>query len=535
MRSALSHLPAVTAIARLYGDATTDPYVRLLLDLERRANADPLNAALQETFAQQLAEYSSNAFLRRYEAGYFPRTPTMRALYTAARAQQFGGLRSGVPPTLAHAPWAQALAARAPTADAAALVTRASDVAASPAAVPATTGARRMPFSVVGALTSLSMLATMVLLVLLIGAMLRPRGVGGGGDSFSEVSPEDCKVGFADVKGCDEARAEAEELVEFLKNPKKFNSMGAEIPRGLLLTGPPGTGKTLLAKAVAGEAGVPFFFISGSSFDEMFVGTGAKKVRELFAAAKAKAPCIIFIDEIDAVGGARSKKQESYHRQTLNALLVEMDGFEPNDGVIVMGATNLSDALDKALLRPGRFDRQLVLDLPDVRGRKQILDHYIAKTRPAGDVDTSVLARATPGASGAMLKSLVNSAAILATQLGRETVSMSELEHAKDKMLMGAARVTAIIPEPVRRKTAYHEGGHAICALFTEGAMPIYKATIMPRGNALGMVMQLPEDDVVSMTKKEMLARLDVCMGGRVAEEVIYGMDNVSSGASGDF
>ena len=531
------------------GTNVTDPYVSLLLSLERRAAADPTNVALQEELARELCLYSTSAFLARYESGAFPRTPVVAELYDTAKSLHFASIR-GVPHSTTNTYTGSHTGAYTGGAgNASASFGSSAGAGSNGGGFSLSSPVRPLDSSTIASPPPISFRSLLNLIISLLSVAFLavayntvragPGGPGGisgiGKNGASEVLPENCKVRFEDVKGCDEARAEAQELVEFLKNPKKFNSMGAEIPRGLLLTGPPGTGKTLLAKAVAGEAGVPFFFISGSSFDEMFVGTGAKKVRELFAAAKAKAPCIIFIDEIDAVGGARSKKQESYHRQTLNALLVEMDGFEPNDGVIVMGATNLSDALDKALLRPGRFDRQLVLDLPDVRGRKQILDHYIAKTRPAGDVDTSVLARATPGASGAMLKSLVNSAAILATQLGRETVSMSELEHAKDKMLMGAARVTAIIPEPVRRKTAYHEGGHAICALFTEGAMPIYKATIMPRGNALGMVMQLPEDDVVSMTKKEMLARLDVCMGGRVAEEVMYGMDNVSSGASGDF
>jgi ATP-dependent metalloprotease len=379
------------------------------------------------------------------------------------------------------------------------------------------------------------LLSLTFLIVIAVGINKGPAGLAGLSSTAKEIAPEVCKVRFTDVKGCDEARDEAAQLVHFLKNPQAYTDMGAELPRGMLLTGPPGTGKTLLAKAVAGEAGVPFFSVSGSSFDEIFVGTGAKRVRELFASAKEKAPCIVFIDEIDALGGARSKRQESQHRQTLNALLVEMDGFATNHGVLVMGATNLPDALDKALLRPGRFDRTLHLALPDSAGRRQILDLYVGQIAAGPDVDTHVLARATPGASGATLQGIVNAAAIYAAQKGRSEVTMGDFEYAKDKLLMGAARESAIIAPGEKRKTAYHEGGHAICALYTEGAVPIYKATVMPRGRALGMVMQLPEDDMVSMTKKEMLARLDVAMGGRVAEEVIYGADNVTSGASSDF
>ncbi len=490
--------------------------------MERRANADPLNISLQETFAQQLCEYSSTAFLRRYEAGYLPRTPAVRDLYAHAQRMQQLSLRARAPLKGASA-WAE-YTGREPV-----TVTTAAGSGAGGAA-----GSRAGRwFSTLMGLCSLAFMF-FIAYMLLKGPKGLPGGL--GAPTHTEATPEMCQTKFSDVLGCNEALSEARELVAFLRSPDDFTALGAEIPRGMLLTGPPGTGKTLLAKAVAGEAGVPFFFISGSAFDEMFVGMGAKRVRDLFNAAKQKAPCIVFIDEIDAVGGTRTRGQEGHHRQTLNALLVEMDGFEANKGIIVMGATNLPGALDPALKRPGRFDRELVLSLPDVAGRKDILDHYLETiSQISPDVDSMVLARATPGASGAMLKSIINTAAIMAVQRGMDTLDMATLEMAKDKVLMGAPRNSAVIPEAVRRKTAYHEGGHAICALYSDGAMPIYKATIMPRGNALGMVMQLPEGDQVSVTKKEMLARLDVCMGGRVAEEVMYGMENVSSGASNDF
>ena len=342
------------------------------------------------------------------------------------------------------------------------------------------------------------------------------------------------KVKFADVKGVEEAKAELEEIVLYLKDPSRFTRLGGKLPRGLLLTGPPGTGKTLLAKAIAGEADVPFFYASGSQFEEVYVGLGAKRIRELFEAAKKKAPAIVFIDEIDAVGGTRKLKDQSALKMTLNELLVQMDGFDENNGIIVIGATNFVESLDSALLRPGRFDKMVTVPLPDVGGRKEILEMYAKKTKLAPDVDLSVLARGTTGFSGADLNNLINQAALKASVDGLPHITMAVLEYAKDKILMGAERKTAVITKETARCTAYHEAGHAVVAVLTEGAMPIHKATIMPRGNALGMVTMLPEGDQTSQSLKEMLAAMDVAMGGRVAEELTFGKDAVTSGASSD-
>lgn len=341
-------------------------------------------------------------------------------------------------------------------------------------------------------------------------------------------------VRFDDVRGCDEARAELEEIVDFLKDPAKYESLGGRLPKGVLLTGPPGTGKTLLARATAGEAGVDFFFMSGSEFDEVYVGVGAKRIRELFAQARARAPAIIFIDELDAIGGKRNPKDQAYAKQTLNQLLVELDGFSQTSGIIIIGATNFPESLDKALTRPGRFDKIVNVDLPDVRGRADILQHHMKKVTLAPDVDPTIIARGTPGLSGAELMNLVNQAAVYACQKNAIAVDMQHFEWAKDKILMGAERKTMVLTEATKRATAYHEAGHALMALYTPGATPLYKATILPRGRALGITFQLPEMDKVDITKKECLARLDVCMGGKIAEELIYGKENTTSGCGSD-
>ncbi|PJF20033.1 hypothetical protein PSACC_00156 [Paramicrosporidium saccamoebae] len=340
---------------------------------------------------------------------------------------------------------------------------------------------------------------------------------------------------FDDVQGCDEAKKELEEIVEFLKNPTKFNKLGAKMPKGVLLVGPPGTGKTLLAKAVAGEANVPFIYASGSQFDEVFVGVGSMRIRQMFDSAKEQAPAIIFIDEIDAIGSKRNPRDPQHSRMSLNQLLTEMDGFAENTGVIVIAATNLPESLDKALLRPGRFDSHVHVPLPDVRGRKQILEMYLKDVNQSLDVDTAVMARATPGFSGAELYKMVNQAKIVASVENGLEVTMHHLEQAKDEMLMGVERRSTIITEEERRVTAYHEGGHAIVAMFSKHAHPIHKATIMPRGGALGMVTQLPEKDELSVSKAQLLARMDVAMGGRVAELMVFGDDNITTGASNDF
>ncbi|EIW85192.1 ATP-dependent metallopeptidase Hfl [Coniophora puteana RWD-64-598 SS2] len=351
----------------------------------------------------------------------------------------------------------------------------------------------------------------------------------------TEYEPNQQKtVRFSDVHGVDEVKEELKDIVQFLKDPASFASLGGRLPKGVLLTGPPGTGKTMLARAVAGEAGVPFFFASGSEFEEMFVGVGAKRVRELFATARKREPAIIFIDELDAVGGKRSQREQHYMKQTLNQLLVEMDGFLQSEGVIVIAATNFPESLDPALTRPGRFDRHVAVPLPDIRGRVQLLQHFMKEIVTGSAVDPMILARGTPGFSGAELENMVNQAAIQASKEGSREVALNHFEWAKDRILLGAERKTAFITEDAKLLTAYHEGGHVLAALYTEGAMPLHKVTCVPRGHALGVTSQLPENDRFSVTQTEYKATLDVCMGGRVAEGLIYGVGGMTSGASSD-
>lgn len=373
--------------------------------------------------------------------------------------------------------------------------------------------------------------------------MMRQMQGGGKGGAFSFgksrarlIDENNNSVNFQDVAGCDEAKEEVTELVDFLKDPQKFQKLGGRIPRGVLLVGPPGTGKTLLAKAIAGEAKVPFFSISGSDFVEMFVGVGAARVRDMFETAKKQAPCIVFIDEIDAVGrhrGAGMGGGNDEREQTLNQMLVEMDGFEANSGVIVIAATNRSDVLDKALLRPGRFDRQVYVGLPDIRGREQILKVHMRKVPIAQDVDAAVLARGTPGMSGADLANLVNEAALFAARRSKRLVEMLDFEDAKDKIFMGPERKSAVMREDERRNTAYHESGHAVVAKLLPKADPVHKVSIMPRGWALGITWQLPEHDRVNLYKDKMLEEIAILFGGRAAEEVF--LNSMSTGASNDF
>ena len=384
-----------------------------------------------------------------------------------------------------------------------------------------------------------------LLIILLFMFFMRNMGGGAGGKngpmSFGKskakmLSEDQIKVTFADVAGCDEAKQEVVEIVDFLKDPAKFKRLGATIPRGVLMVGPPGTGKTLLAKAIAGEAKVPFFSISGSDFVEMFVGVGASRVRDMFEQAKRHAPCIIFIDEIDAVGRHRGSGTGGGHderEQTLNQMLVEMDGFEGNEGVIVIAATNRVDVLDKALLRPGRFDRQVMVGLPDIRGREQILNVHLKKLPSVTGVDVKILARGTPGFSGAQLANLVNEAALFAARRNKNTVDMHDFEDAKDKIYMGPERKSMVIREEERRATAYHEAGHAIVAEILPGTDPVHKVTIMPRGWALGVTWQLPEQDQTSHYKDKMLNELSILFGGRIAEEIF--INRMSTGASNDF
>jgi cell division protease FtsH len=371
---------------------------------------------------------------------------------------------------------------------------------------------------------------------------MQKGGGAGGAMGFGKsrakmLTQKEGKVTFQDVAGIDEAREELEEIVEFLKDPSKFARLGGKIPKGALLVGSPGTGKTLLARAIAGEAGVPFFTISGSDFVEMFVGVGASRVRDMFEQAKKSAPCIVFIDEIDAVGrhrGAGLGNGNDEREQTLNQLLVEMDGFEANEGIIIIAATNRPDVLDPALLRPGRFDRQVVVPRPDIDGRVKILEVHMKKVPLAPDVDSRTIARGTPGFSGADLANLVNEAALTAARKGKRLVAMAEFEEAKDKVMMGAERRSMVMTDDEKRMTAYHEAGHAIVSIHEQASDPIHKATIIPRGRALGMVMRLPERDSYSYHRDKMYANLAVAMGGRVAEELIFGYDKVSSGASSD-
>lgn len=363
------------------------------------------------------------------------------------------------------------------------------------------------------------------------------KAMGFGKSRARLLSEKQGRVTFEDVAGIDEAKGELQEIVDFLRDPQKFQRLGGKIPKGCLLVGPPGTGKTLLARAIAGEANVPFFSISGSDFVEMFVGVGASRVRDMFEQGKKNAPCIIFIDEIDAVGrhrGAGMGGGNDEREQTLNQMLVEMDGFESTEGVILIAATNRPDVLDQALLRPGRFDRQVVVSNPDVKGREQILKVHMRKVPLASDVDARVIARGTPGFSGADLANLVNEAALYAARIGKRVVAMAEFEHAKDKVMMGAERRSMVMSDEEKRMTAYHEGGHALCSITLPECDPVHKATIIPRGRALGMVMSLPEGDRYSMSKIKLQQQLIMAMGGRAAEELVFGPDRVSNGASGD-
>jgi cell division protease FtsH len=397
-----------------------------------------------------------------------------------------------------------------------------------------------------GSISFLAILVQLLPILLVVGVWLffmrqmqgGAKGAMGFGKSKARLLTENKnRITFEDVAGVDEAKDELQEVVDFLKDPAKFQRLGGKIPKGALLVGPPGTGKTLIARAVAGEAGVPFFTISGSDFVEMFVGVGASRVRDMFEQAKKNAPCIIFIDEIDAVGrhrGAGLGGGNDEREQTLNQLLVEMDGFEANEGIILIAATNRPDVLDPALLRPGRFDRQVVVPNPDVSGREKIIRVHMKNVPLAADVDVKTLARGTPGFSGADLANLVNEAALTAARKNRRMVTMHDFEHAKDKVMMGAERRSMAMSDAEKKLTAYHEGGHALVALRVPVADPVHKATIVPRGRALGMVMQLPEGDRYSMSYDMMTSRLAIMMAGRVAEELIFGKEKITSGASSD-
>ena len=515
--------------------------------MEQTANNNPSSATAQNAFYSALLRADMPAIIaERYQTGRYAtnsacETTYQRALEKLARtdaAAAFGGGstirgRNNMSNEQLQA-IGQAVAAQA----------RGGQIA-SPKAGSAGTGEKANPLYVVVEESFGSNLYKWIRLVLYFGLLsymtlvlitlaVETSGIMKkvGSAKANQAQPQNQTVRFSDVHGCEEAKEELQELVEFLKNPEKFSTLGGKLPKGVLLTGPPGTGKTLLARAVAGEAGVPFFFASGSEFDEMYVGVGAKRIRELFTTARAKAPAIIFIDELDAIGSKRVDRDPAYVKQSLNQLLTELDGFSQDTGIIIIAATNLPKLLDKALTRPGRFDRNVVVPLPDVRGRAAILKHHMRNVQLATDVDETIIARSTTGFSGADLENLVNQAAVHASRNRAKKVSMADLDWSKDKILMGAERRSQVIKEKDKLLTAYHEAGHALVGYHTEAANTMYKVTIMPRGPALGITYYMPEMDKVSMTKKEVLAQIDVCMGGKVAEEIVYGEDNVTTGCS---
>ncbi|SPQ93876.1 AAA+ ATPase domain-containing protein [Plasmodiophora brassicae] len=535
MLAARSMLRARSVLPRRAFRFLSDLSEQSLRSLESMANSQPNDPHRQLMFMRALGKDHPKAVVERFQTGQYAESPEVVAEYIKALGQT--GRLESMPETELRQLFSRAVGNASPSAAAAPeiaaltkLLSRNSAEAPLQVAL-AGDGARSQFWKTVRTLGGVFLLVTG------IGAIMDSAagGITGRNSMFNEVQPAPVTdKTFADIKGADEAKEELKEIVAFLKDPTKFTRLGGKLPKGVLLMGSPGTGKTLLARAVAGEAGVPFFYCSGSEFEEMFVGVGARRVRDLFTAAKKSSPCIIFIDEIDAIGGTRNMKDHQALRMTLNQLLVEMDGFNPNEGIIVIGATNFPELLDKALIRPGRFDRQVVVPLPDLHGRKDILDLYLQKVACAKDVDSLVLARGTPGFSGAQLYNMVNMAAIRASQSSHDVVFMRDFEWAKDKIMMGAERKSTVMGDADRQLTAYHEGGHALVALFTDGAHPIHKATIMPRGQALGMVHMLPENDQYSVSRKQLLAQLDVCMGGRVAEELIFGPDNVTTGASSD-
>ncbi|KAF1984200.1 putative mitochondrial inner membrane i-AAA protease supercomplex subunit YME1 [Aulographum hederae CBS 113979] len=525
----------------LFGNSGSPPTYHLS-HLEQTANNNPNSASAQNAFYSAcIRAQRPDIVVQRYETGKYATNQACDSLYT--RALDMAGSQGGMadPRGQGHQHLStdhlnsigQAVTARGRNANVA-TAKSGSGAKDSPlyVVVGDTVGTSIFKFIKSAMWLGVIVWVLYVFITLLVEASGMLKKVSGAQNV--EAKPELQTTRFSDVHGCDEAKEELQELVEFLKAPDKFNTLGGKLPKGILLVGPPGTGKTLLARAVAGEAGVPFFYMSGSEFDEVYVGVGAKRIRELFNAARSKAPAIVFIDELDAIGGKRNERDAAYSKQTLNQLLTDLDGFDQNSGVIFLAATNFPELLDKALTRPGRFDRNVAVPLPDVRGRVAIVNHHMRNIQIGTDVDAAIIARGTPGFSGAELENIVNQAAVHASKNKQTKVHMNDFEWAKDRVLMGAERRSAVITPKDRLMTAYHEGGHALVAMFTKSADPLYKATIMPRGHALGITFQLPEMDRVSMAKREYLAHLDVCMGGKMAEELVYGPDDVSSGASSD-
>ncbi|OBT83053.1 hypothetical protein VE02_08761 [Pseudogymnoascus sp. 03VT05] len=528
----------------------------LLAHMEEVANKNPNSATAQNAFYQALLRANMGAIVvERYQNGHFASNNACEAAYQKALSGLGGGAGAGFGVGneagfggMANNGGGLNNSQLQAIGQAVAASSRGGNIAVSRGRNETGGGAKESPLYVVVEETIGSIIFKWVKLVLyfalftyvcfmLLTVLIESVGMFkkvGNAKADNEAKAEHQKVRFSDVHGCDEAKEELQELVDFLKNPGKFSTLGGKLPKGVLLVGPPGTGKTLLARAVAGEAGVPFFFMSGSEFDEIYVGVGAKRVRELFAGAKSKSPAIIFIDELDAIGGKRSARDASYAKQTLNQLLTELDGFEQNSGVIILAATNFPETLDKALTRPGRFDRNVVVGLPDVRGRMAILKHHMTNVVKGTDVNLEHLAAGTPGFSGAELENVINQAAVHASKAKALAVSMKDFEWAKDKIIMGAEKRSMVISDTEKEMTAYHEAGHALVGMFTQGAMPLHKVTIMPRGSALGMTTHLPEMDKYSKTMSEYRAHIDMCLGGKMAEELIYGADQVTSGVSAD-
>jgi ATP-dependent metalloprotease len=555
-RSVLQSQPAKTVLSRsirpqprmqlqtrtLFGNSSRN----LLAHMEEVANKNPTSATAQNAFYQALLRANMGAIVvERYQNGGFAKNPACDAAYNKALVGlQAGGDGGYNASTLAGAGLSQAQIQAIGQAVAAS--TRGGNVAiAQGQGAAGSTGAKESPLYVVVDETmggtifkwvkfflyfSLVVYISMMVVHLAVESLGTVKKLGGKAEN--EAKAEHQTVRFSDVHGCDEAKEELQELVDFLKSPDKFNTLGGKLPKGVLLVGPPGTGKTLLARAVAGEAGVPFFFMSGSEFDEVYVGVGAKRVRELFAAAKGKSPAIVFIDELDAIGGKRNARDAAYVKQTLNQLLTELDGFEQNSGVIILAATNFPEMLDKALTRPGRFDRNVVVGLPDVRGRMAILKHHMKKILTGSDVNLETLASGTPGFSGAELENVINQAAVHASKAKAKAVTMLDFEWAKDKVMMGAEKRSMVISPKEKELTAYHEAGHALVCMYTKGANALHKITIMPRGQSLGMTMHLPQIDKYSQSISEYQAMIDVCLGGKIAEELKFGSDQVTSGVA---
>ncbi|KAL4742557.1 P-loop containing nucleoside triphosphate hydrolase protein [Aspergillus similis] len=518
------------------------PSHSLLAQKEKTANNNPNSANAQNAFYQALLRANMPAIvIERYRSGHFSSNAVSEQIYLKALERVGGGVSASAP-NLNQGLRSDQIQA---VGQAVAAQNQGGQIGIS--SKQSGTGAKEAPLYVVVEESLGSAVFRWVKFIVLFCAfayasmivlsiVLETTGVLKNikGPHSNEAQPEHQTVRFSDVHGCDEAKDELQELVEFLLNPDRFSSLGGKLPKGVLLVGPPGTGKTLLARAVAGEAGVPFFYMSGSEFDEVYVGVGAKRVRELFNQARSKSPAIIFIDELDAIGAKRNERDAAYVKQTLNQLLTELDGFSQSTGVIILAATNYPELLDKALTRPGRFDRKVVVDLPDVRGRMDILKHHMKNVQISTDVDVAVIARGTSGFSGADLENLVNQAAIFASRNKQSKVTPKDFDYAKDKIIMGAEARSRIIQDKDKLLTAYHEAGHALVAYFSPSSMPLYKITIMPRGMSLGSTHFLPEMDMVSKNYVQYLSDIDVSMGGKVAEELIYGEDKVTSGISAD-